>query len=91
MALPSSHMFLKKTIRPKGKKNLQKGSLKRTYSMPRVQWAGRSLSATAGGTQGWLDLEHDPLMHIIEERRKENPNYNGASPSPQNMVKSTSH
>jgi len=45
--------------------------------MPRIQWAGRCPSATgrstAGGTQGCLDLERDPLMHIIEERSKENP------------------
>jgi len=38
--------------------------------MPRVQWAGRCPSATARstvrGTQGCLDLECDPLMHIIE-------------------------
>jgi len=45
--------------------------------MSRVQWTGRCLSATArstaGGTQGCLDLEGDPLMHIIEERSKETP------------------
>jgi len=44
--------------------------------MPRVQWAGRCPSATARSTargkQGCLDLERDPLMHIIEERSKEN-------------------
>lgn len=39
--------------------------------MPRVQWAGRCSSttarSTAGGAQGYLDLERDPLMHIMEE------------------------
>jgi len=36
--------------------------------MPWVQWEGRCPSAaaksTAGGTQGCLDFECDPLMHI---------------------------
>jgi len=93
MALPSSHASLKKTKTEKKKK---KTSRKEAYSMLRVQWAGRCPSATArstaGGTQGCLDLEHDPaLMHIIEERSKRTPNYNGASPSPQNMGNSISH
>jgi len=30
-------------------------------------------STAGGGTQGCLDLERDPLMHIIEECSKENP------------------
>jgi len=35
---------------------------------------GRQMpSATAGSTQGCLDLERDLMMHIIEERSKENP------------------
>jgi len=64
MALPSSHTSLKKLM-PKEKKYLQKRSLQRTYSMPQVQWTGRSPSATArstaGGTQGCLDLERNLL------------------------------
>ena len=28
---------------------------------------------TAGGTQGCLDLDHNLLIHITEERSKENP------------------
>jgi len=49
-----------------------------------VQWAGRCPSATArstaGGTQRYLDLERDPLMHIIEERSKENPKLQRSQP-----------
>jgi len=58
-------------------KYLHKRSLHRAYNMPRVQWVGRCPSATArstvGGTKGCLDLECDPLMHIIEKCCKENP------------------
>jgi len=43
--------------------------------MPQIQRADRCPSAiarsTTGGTQGCLDLECDPLMHIIEECSKE--------------------
>jgi len=77
MALPFSHT----SLRPKEKKNLQKINLQR---MPQVQWAGRSLSATASQISSWrhgcLDLEHDPLMHIIEEHSKENPKLQRSQP-----------
>ena len=36
--------------------------------------------STDGGTQGCLDLERDPLIHIIEEHSKENPRLQQASP-----------
>jgi len=36
--------------------------------------------STAGGTQGCLDLECDPLMHIIEECSKENPKLQWSQP-----------
>jgi len=40
------------------------------------QWACRCSSATrstAGGTKGCLNPDHDPLMHITEERSREIP------------------
>jgi len=36
--------------------------------------------STAGGTQGRLDLERDPPMHITEERSKENPKLQWSQP-----------
>jgi len=52
--------------------------------MPQVQWAGRCPSAiarsTAGGIKGCLDLEHAPLMHIVEECSKENPKLQQSQP-----------
>ena len=39
--------------------------------------------STAGGTQGRLDLEHDPQIHITEERSRRTPNYSKACPQPE--------
>jgi len=66
MALPSSHTSLKKTLRPKEKKYLQKK--KPTKNLQHAP-AGRCPSKI----NSWrhtrsLDLERDPLMYIIEER-----------------------
>ena len=36
--------------------------------------------STVGGTQGHLDLERDPLIHVIEERNKENPKLQRSQP-----------